>query len=275
MALVSIKRPAIENLDVPRDRLRVQQHTSDNIDYINQAFAQVELSDCVHGVEQLIPNPYGASSTKFPSAVLSSYAVTTAGVAQTIGTITISPPRTDNQIGITVQYARSWGERMEVVLTGATAAVPNGGTIVVSWNGQTTYCAPGTAMSWSAAAPTLVTIAEPGLYLVNLQAAWAVSATGGRTSQVARNGATVWGSAQASDPFIGDTTHLPLSAFVTCAAGDTISANCGQSSGGALSMVGGGSLTAFTSFRTAMQVTRIQDTSVQTATVTAVLIAGN
>lgn len=103
MPLIDLRRPAIVNTSLPRDQLRWNQQTLDNIDRINQTYIRGDIT-AQHGVEVLFPNPF--KDGRQPVALMSGVAVdTTTGLQQSIASYKFSAPRSDGQIGVTVNYA--------------------------------------------------------------------------------------------------------------------------------------------------------------------------
>lgn len=84
--------------------------------------------------------------------------------------------------------------------------------------------------------PTLITIATPGYYKIDAQAAFDVNATGARFARIVVNGSAVFSTAVSSPGSSASATTLRLSHFGYFESGATISVEVYQNSGGALSL---------------------------------------
>ncbi len=168
--LVELRRPAGQNLAVKWDRLRVDNHMNDNIDRINQAFARFE-DEFVHGVETLIPNPFGVSSTKQPIAMFSGVAEDEDGNALKIANYAISEPRDDGKIGITVEYDLRHTEPCLVKELTGNQSIASGLSFkdVTTWNTSSSIKSRGSVISCDG---TNFSVSEAGSYLVMFQEAW-------------------------------------------------------------------------------------------------------
>jgi len=119
-----------------------------------------------------------------------------------------------------------------VALRSATQSIPNNSSTAISFDGEEFD-------NSSMITPTssTITIQEDGLYLITAEVAIAANATGIRGIEVIINGGTTTGAQYA--PTIGTVRTHPASysnAFLLT-AGDTVSINAYQNSGGALNAV--------------------------------------
>jgi hypothetical protein len=276
MPLVDLRRPAIQRLADPRDKLRVDQHQNDNIARVNEAFAQFE-QEFVHGVETLFPNPFGVSSTKHPIALLSGVAEDDDGNALAIASYKISEPRTDGNIGITVEYDLRHTEPYAEYRLNGDQSTTNNIETPVSWGTVVTADAAGViSITSNGGAPlsSRITVSEAGVYDFTGQISWATNATGKRfVFGVANNngaGATVPIRGYSEVPAVtGDYTALDFSFRWPLSAGGYVEIFALQNSGGALALKG-----ADAAYHPAIQVSRYRNDSTPTGIVRGVLIAG-
>lgn len=263
MPIAGVNRPSLEISSLPNDRARVFQCINDNIDFIDQAFAQTTFT-AQHGTEVLIPNPYGASSSRFPVAVLSSYALdSTTGLPVAIAGITIGAPRADKRISLTVQYAPPLGY-CDASNT-ADLSVGNGAFTAVVFNQDTTL---GTALSRSG---NTIIVNVSGVYQCRATQRWAAtSANSRRIIDIMRNGSAVHeGQISLSAATINPATdHARM---MLLAAGDSMSAQVFQDSGGALNLLGG----ATTGVVSRLEIQAMAATPATTALVKAIFISGS
>jgi hypothetical protein len=108
MALFDLRRPTpiqIMRESFAKDTQRWAQHTTDNIDRINNSFARLKEEEFFHGVEKLIPNPFGVTSRQRPLGLVSSYAVDSSGSPIAIQSVKFGPLRSDGYVGVTVFFS--------------------------------------------------------------------------------------------------------------------------------------------------------------------------
>lgn len=267
MPIVGVNRPSLENTSLQNDRARVFQGINDNIDYIDQAFAQATFT-AQHGVETLIANPYGASSSRFPVAILSHYATdSTTGLVTPIANISISAPRADKRIGITVQYdlAHTQPSLIRTASAVQSIAAAGGDKQLTGWD--TTESSRGSVISDNGA---LFTVSEAGSYLVALLVRFQSGATYTKCEATIRAGGVNHGDSFVPAPMT-DGGYFTCSAVLRLAAGGTFDASCFQDNAAAAArnVLSGAS----TGRRIAIH--RLYNDTLPTAAVKAVFISGS
>lgn len=249
MGFANIRRPPIIPRLVLENVLFWNKRTSDNIDAINNKLEYVELN-VTHNAATLFSNPrrdelpigfiptnsvvIATDSTETPALGLLSFA--------------LDLSRTDGQLGITPKFNMPVRETMALVMT-ASQSVANGSLTTLTWGGVCisdegpTDPAQG-VFSWSAGAPTILSILKPGRFDIEVHGSWAASATGGRGLYIASSGGTRHAAQEiAANPIGGWYTQndLILLGFEESTTQDLV-VHGYQNSGAALNMNGNGTL---------------------------------
>jgi len=227
-------------------------------------------AQCTHGVEVLIRNPLVDKRIR-PVGI---YAVRTDGLPVTGQPVWRNV--SGDQIGLTVNFAKSVGEDITVALTG-NQTIPNNVNTVVAWNGAITVSQPGSALSYDAATSSIVPL-ERGLYRLTGQSVFNVSAAGTRATYLRINASQIATSeviANVAASLTQQTVSVDILVNTLTLTSFTMSVS--QSSGAGLNIFGGATLANRAQggvARCFMQATRIRNDETPTAKVLFYVIGG-